>query len=363
MTIRDGASIDYDDLMKQVINLAERGRGYTGTNPLVGALALDRRGEVVGRGFHARLGEAHAETVALDEAGPRAAGGTLVVNLEPCCHTGRTGPCTRAIIAAGIAQVKMAHRDPDLRVSGRGVEELRGAGIDVEEGIGRRQAERLNEHYLTFKRLGRPFVTLKMALSLDGFVADSDSRSKWLTGPACRAHAHLLRSRHDAVLVGAGTARADDPRLTVRDVKGPSPRRFVVQGHGSLPASLRLFREGQAAVRIGAPGSSADWTVETGPNGFPDLDLALRRMAQEGCSSVLVEGGATLAGSFMEMGLVDKLVFYYGPKLLGSGLSAMKGWTRSLDRAPTLQEVSLEALADGFVVTAYLKEGGGCSQD
>lgn len=357
VNITQSTQIDYVDLMKQVFRLAELGRGHTGVNPLVGAVVLDERGEFAGSGYHARLGEAHAEIAALEAAGLRARGGTLVVNLEPCCHTGRTGPCTQAIIEAGITRVKIAQRDPDRRVSGRGVEELRRAGVEVEEGISLATALRLNEHYLTFKKTGRPFVTLKMALSLDGFVADLDARSQWLTGPACRAHAHALRSRHDAILVGAGTARADNPRLTVRDAPGPSPRRFVLVGRTPLAESLHLCGGTSPATRIGTRESQADWIVDAGTDGYPDLDLALLRMADAGISSVLVEGGAAVAGGFMQRQLVDKVVFYYGRKLLGAGIPALRGWNRTLEAAPELQDVVLEALADGFVVTGYLKKG------
>jgi len=349
--------------MKQAIKLAERGRGHTGVNPLVGALVLDRQGEHAGSGYHARLGGAHAETVALEAAGVRAAGGTLVVNLEPCCHTGRTGPCTRAVIAAGIARVVIAHRDPDRRVAGRGIAELIAAGIDVQEGVCTKEALQLNEHYLTFKQLDRPFVTLKLALSLDGFVADRDARSQWITGPACRAHVHGVRARHDAVLVGAGTALADNPRLTVRDAKGPSPRRFVLQGRRVLPPTLKLFTDGEPAIRIGTLGDFADWSLAPDEEGYPDLKSAMREMACAGISSVLVEGGPTLAGALLQHDLVDKVMLYYGPVLLGSGVPAFRGWERSLEKAPLLSDPKLEALADGFVVTAYLKRGEACSQD
>jgi diaminohydroxyphosphoribosylaminopyrimidine deaminase/5-amino-6-(5-phosphoribosylamino)uracil reductase len=341
--------------MKHALKLAEQGRGYTGINPLVGAVVADNSGRVIGTGFHARLGQAHAEVVALQHAGQSARGSTLVVNLEPCCHTGRTGPCTAAIIAAGIRRVVIAHRDPDLRVSGRGVAELRLHGIAVEEGIGAAQARRLNEHYLLFKRLGRPFVTLKLALSLDGFIADCDDRSQWLTGPACRAHAHALRARHDAILVGARTAMTDDPLLTVRDADGPSPRRFVLVGRTALPDDLRLFRDEPRAVRVGVDGAHSDWVIDRDPAGEANLRLLLRRMAEDGISSLLVEGGGITAGHFARAGLVDKFVFYYGPKILGSGQPALTGFAAGLDAAPELSDVTVETLADGLVVTGYAR--------
>jgi diaminohydroxyphosphoribosylaminopyrimidine deaminase/5-amino-6-(5-phosphoribosylamino)uracil reductase len=360
------AEIDCDDLMKRALKLAEHGRGYTGVNPLVGAVVVDRSGRLVGSGYHARLGEAHAEVVALREAGDGARGGTLVVNLEPCCHTGRTGPCTSAILEAGIARVVIAHRDPDVRVSGRGVAALRAAGVEVQEGIGSETALLLNEHYLFFKVAGRPFVTLKLALSLDGFIADADDRSRWLTGPVCRSHAHALRAGHDAILVGARTAIADDPQLTVRHAPGPSPRRFVLVGGTPLPSHLRLLAGQSRATRVGADPSNADWVVGRDDEGSVDLRQVLRRMAADGVSSLLVEGGGVTAGHFVRHDLVNKYVFYYGPRLLGAGRPALSGFHAPLALSARLSIFSVEPLADGLVVTAYPPREGKenpCSPD
>ena len=346
-------AIDYAREMKRALSLAERGRGRTGTNPLVGAVLLTPAGEVIATGFHARVGEAHAEAVALARAGARARGATLVVNLEPCCHRGRTGPCTRAIIDAGVRRVIIAHRDPDLRVNGGGLEELRRAGIEIVEGIETAPAKRLNEHYLTVRCEGRAFVTLKLALSLDGFTADAEGRSRWLTGPACRAHAHRERARHDAVLVGAGTARSDDPALTARTAAGPQPRRFVLVGREGLPPGLRLFVGPHPAVRIGTDASRADWVLPAGADGYPEPGAILRHLVSEGCASVLVEGGARVAAAFLRAGLVDRLVLYYGPLLLGSGRGAFADWSAPLAGAPALRAGEVEALGDGLVVSGY----------
>jgi diaminohydroxyphosphoribosylaminopyrimidine deaminase/5-amino-6-(5-phosphoribosylamino)uracil reductase len=275
----------------------------------------------------------------------------MIVNLEPCCHTGRTGPCTEAIIAAGLARVVIAHLDPDPRVAGKGVARLRAAGIEVIEGVQETAARAANEHYLRFKALGRPFVTLKLALSLDGLTADDAGRSQWLTGPACRKHAHILRAAHDAVAVGAGTACADDPELTVRHVKGAQPQRFVLKGHRTLDRALKLFTGRQPAIRVGAVGTDADWHVPPDAAGYPDIAGFLQALGRQEYSSLLVEGGARLAAAFVAAQLVDRLVIYYGPLFLGRGRRAFEGWGTVLAAAPRVERLSVQALADGLVVT------------
>jgi len=349
----DAIAIEYESLMSQALQLAERGRGYTRSNPLVGAVVVDRTGQVISSGHHERLGAPHAEVIALNRAGARAQSATLIVNLEPCCHTGRTGPCTAAIVAAGISRVVIAMRDPDPRVNGEGVEMLRAAGVEVVENIGTRAAMQLNEHYLTLKATGRPFVTLKLALTLDGNIADKAGASQWITGPVSRRHAHALRARHDAIVVGAGTARRDNPSLTVRDADGPNPRRFVLLGDNDIDADLNLFDDSDPAVRVGTEHVNADWTVPATPGGLPSLHEFVRQLAENDYASLLVEGGARVAGAFVDARLVDKFVLYYGPVLLGSGRPALDGWQRSLPDALRLKNVTVETLADGYVVNGY----------
>ncbi len=352
-TVEDSISIDYVPLMMQALKLATKGRGWTRSNPLVGAVVLDRHGVVTAEGFHERIGSAHAEVVALKLAGLRASGGTLVVNLEPCCHKGRTGPCCDAIIAAEISRVVIAHADPDPRVAGKGIESLRAHGVDVILDVQSAEAEIVNRQYLLFKRLGRPFVTLKMALSLDGFIADAENKSRWITGTECRTHAQRLRSWHDAIVVGATTARLDNPRLTVRDVPGPQPDRFVMQGRTELKETLTMFEGEHAAMRVGLSLENSDWAVPAGTDGYPDVSAFTDRLEKEGYSSLLVEGGSRLAGSFLTAGLVDRLVMYYGPMLLGTGLPAVHGWGASLLSARRYKDISVIALEDGVVWTGY----------
>src|SRR5262245_30373950 len=256
--------------MREALALAERGRGRVRPNPLVGAL-LVRGGRVVGRGFHRRLGGPHAEIEALREAGARARGATLYVTLEPCAHVGRTGPCVTEVVDAGVARVVAAARDPFPAVNGRGFRHLRGAGLDVEVGALADAARDLNAGYFSVHERGRPRLSLKLAVSLDGRIAPSIGPARWITGEAARRAAHHLRARHDVVLVGANTVRLDDPALTVRGVPLPGraqPLRVVVSERLELPVAARLFSRalaGGTVVATVAPGQvprarRATWT-------------------------------------------------------------------------------------------------------
>ncbi len=294
--------------MRRAISLADRGAGSTSPNPVVGCVVLDAEQRVVGEGFHEHAGGPHAEVVALVAAGAAARGGTLVVTLEPCAHTGRTGPCTQAIEAAGIARVVYAVADPTPVAAG-GAQVLRGSGLDVVGGVLAAQAAAANEAWLHRVRTGRPFVTWKYAATLDGRVCAADGSSRWITGTAARRDVHLLRSRSDAVMVGTGTALADDPALTTR-LEGVSTSRQplrVVVGRRDLPADARVL-----------DGSAPTLQVRE-----HDPALVVATLAERGVASVLLEGGPTLAGAFIEAGLVDRVVCYVAPMLLGAGAAAL----------------------------------------
>lgn len=352
-TALDLVSIDYSFWMKQALNLAEGGLGYTQPNPMVGAVVLDQAGHLVGQAFHAMAGQAHAETQALQEAGARARGGSLLVTLEPCCHQGRTPPCTRAIIAAGIARVVSPLRDPDPRVDGKGFSELKAAGIEVLLGVEVDAAERLNRHYLHHRRTGRPWVTLKLAMSMDGFTADASGQSRWITSPACRRHAHTLRGTHDAIVVGAETARRDDPTLSLHDAAGLPPRRFVLQGRRPLPRNLKMFEGDHPATTIGVE-ATTDWTVPKGELDLPDLAATAERMGREDLTSLLVEGGSRIAAAFLRASLVGRVVAYYAPRFLGEGTGALRGISFPIESALELTEVEIETLEAGWVVTGLV---------
>ncbi len=322
--VRSGHPRD-ENLMAEAVEAAWAARLVAPPNPWVGAVLITTDGQKF-TGSTGRPGQPHAEVAALsaaNAAGAPTAGATLYVTLEPCSHQGRTPPCTDAVLAAGIDRVVLGVVDPDPRVSGRGIELLRAAGVDVEVGPGAERVEAQLRPYLHHRRTKRPFVTLKLAASLDGRTAAPDGTSQWITGPEARADAHVLRAEHDAIMVGAGTVRADNPRLTVRDVTaedGAPPRQpvRVVVGHAPDDAAVHPCRE--------MSGDLADLLAELGADGI---------------TSVMVEGGARLAGSLHREGLVDRYVMYLAPVLFGGddATPMMAG-----PGAPTISEVTRGSL-------------------
>ncbi|MDT5041588.1 MAG: diaminohydroxyphosphoribosylaminopyrimidine deaminase [Actinoplanes sp.] len=311
------------EAMGRAVALAARGLGMTSPNPVVGCLILDAVGQVVGEGCHAYAGGPHAEIVALAQAGERAAGGTALVTLEPCNHTGRTGPCSLALVAAGVRRVVIAVDDPTTIAAG-GTATLRAAGVEVVTGPGRAEAEAGNVAWLTAVRRGRPYLTWKYAATLDGRSAAADGTSKWITSPPARADVHRLRSTVDAIIAGRGTVLADDPQLTVRDLAdgslaGKQPLRVVVDSAGRTPENARV-RDGCAPTWIATVAE-----LGSGPDGRTDLSALLAGLYARGVRAALLEGGPTLAGAFLAAGLVDKVVGYVAPKLLGAGSSALVG--------------------------------------
>ncbi|SLN44893.1 bifunctional diaminohydroxyphosphoribosylaminopyrimidine deaminase/5-amino-6-(5-phosphoribosylamino)uracil reductase RibD [Oceanibacterium hippocampi] len=353
--------------MDLALGLAARGLGQVWPNPAVGCV-LVRDGRVVGRGWTQPGGRPHAETEALARAGDAARGATAYVTLEPCAHHGRTGPCAEALARAGVARVVHALRDPDPRVDGGGAALLRAAGIAVEEGVGEAAARRLNAGFLSRLGRGRPLITLKLATSLDGRIAAAGGESRWITGPAARAHGHALRASHDAILVGAGTARADDPSLDCRlpGMAARSPLRIVIAGAGPLDGAAKLRataaeRPTWLIVAAGAEGRFADWAgagadllpVAAGADGRPDAGAALAALGLRGLTRLLVEGGAGLAASLLRAGLVDRLACYRAPMLIGGdGLAASEalGIGRP-GEAPRWRRTGLRALGDDLLET------------
>ncbi len=318
--------------MRMALRLAARAHGRTSPNPMVGAVVV-RRGEIVGRGWHRRAGQPHAEVGALAEAGAKARGADLYVNLEPCNHVGRTGPCVRCILDAGIARVVVGMRDPNPLVNGKGMRALRRAGVEVVPGVLEQECVALNEAFVCFITRGRPFVTWKSAITLDGRVAARSGDSRWVTGEPARLEGHRLRDTHDAIVVGVGTVLADDPELTCRLPRGRDPIRVVVDSHLRAPPTARVVAVaatsqaptwivcGQAAPahRAAALEDHGARVIRVGADGRGRVSVneLLRALAAREVTGLLLEGGPTLAGSFWREGLIDRVVAFVAPKLLG----------------------------------------------
>jgi len=336
-------------MMNAALALARRGLGETWPNPTVGCVIV-RDGVVVGRGRTRRGGRPHGETEALAAAGDAARGADVYVTLEPCSHHGRTPPCADALIAAGARRVVVALGDPDPRVSGRGVERLRAAGLVVETGLGAAEAEEINIGFLTRVTRGRPMFTLKIATTLDGRIATRTGDSRWITGPEARARAHLARAEHDAIMVGVGTALADDPDLTCRlpGLEDRSPVRVIVAGRRLPPADGRLARSARAiplwvVVGEGTPLEATNALRDLGAEtlfvaidalGRPDPVAAAGALAERGITRVLVEGGGRLAAALSHADLIDRVLWFHAPKWVGG------------DGRPAIESLDIDKIAD-----------------
>ena len=359
--------------MRAALVLARRGLGQVWPNPAVGCVIVND-GRVVGRGWTQKGGRPHAETEALARAGAAARGSAAYVTLEPCSHHGKTPPCADALIAAGVARVVVAIEDPDPRVSGSGIARLNAAGIAVETGLCAEEAAELNAGFFCRVKHGRPLVTLKLATSLDGRIATASGESRWITGPAARERAHLLRATHDAVLVGTGTALADDPQLTCRlpGLEDRSPVRVVLDGNLRLPAALRLFAQagqtptwlvtlsGSGRARREALAQQRVEIVDAAPDSAGGIDLAamLRALGDKGLTRLLVEGGGALAASLLRAGLVDRLVWMRAPLVLGAdGVPAIAALNlTNLAAAPGFELMSSD-VAGGDLIETYRRRG------
>lgn len=322
-----------DDLkyMQKALELAEKGIGKTSPNPMVGAVIV-KNGKIVGEGYHKKVGQAHAEVMALRKAKNKAKNATLYVTLEPCCFYGKTPPCTEAIIKSGVKKVVCAVKDPNPKVNGKGIKELRSEGIKVQVGVLQKEALRLNEIYFKNMTLNLPYVILKMAQTLDGKIATLNYNSKWITSEKSRWLVHSLRSQVDAVLTGINTAVLDDPYLTIRDVSGKSPVRIILDSQGQLPTDSNLVRTAPQVKTVLATSQNSTlkdfsafeievWNLPEEKKGFLDLTALLKKAYQTGIGSILVEGGQKVFTSFLKQKLVDKIYCFVAPKILGEGLS------------------------------------------
>ncbi len=357
------------DYMARALELAREALGTTSPNPAVGAV-LVKDGRIVGEGHTQPPGGPHAEIVAIEQAGDDARGATLYVTLEPCSHYGRTPPCTKAIIDAGIGEVHYAHDDPDAQGRGRGAEELREAGITVHAGEGEQEARRINEAYVKQRLTGLPFVVAKWAMSLDGKIAATSGDSRWVSGPETREWSHRLRTKIDAIMVGVRTVLIDDPQLTARpggiDAER-QPLRIVADSRGRTPVTARVLDGPGRALLATTSASSAVWRrqmAEAGAEvlvlpdreGRVDLEELLRVLGERQLLSLLVEGGGELLGSFFDAGLVDKVHAVVAPLVIGGREAPAAVAGRGVERmaeALRLREVSVERLGDDVLVTGY----------
>ncbi len=368
-------------LMHRCLELARRGEGRTSPNPMVGAVVA-RGDRVVAEAYHRRAGGPHAEVAALRLAGPAARGATLYANLEPCCHYGRTPPCVDAILEAGIRRVVAAHRDPFPLVSGRGFAALRRAGVRVETGLLKDEAERLNERYLVWITRGRPFVMVKAGMTADGRIATATGTSRWITSVRSRALAHALRAAHDALMVGAGTILADDPLLTARRGSGPTaalwphqPLRVIMDGRLRVTSRMRLLRAARQGrgggvliyTRRSAPAVRAERLRRAGAEivALPasrsrtgvDIRAALKDLASRGVTSVMIEGGSELTWSALEARVVDKVALFVAPVIVGGreakGLAGGSG-VRTPEGGFRLVEPRLTRVGEDLLVEAYV---------
>ncbi len=361
-----------EDFMRLALQLAELGRGFTRPNPMVGSVIVNG-GRIVGVGYHKKAGLPHAERLALQDAGEHARGATIYVTLEPCIHYGRTPPCADAIIEAGIKRAVIATLDPNPIVHGKGVEKLRSAGIEVEVGVLKDEAEELNEKFFKFMRQNVPFVALKLAATLDGFIADEGGGSKWVSGTASRRYVHKLRGEYDVVAVGVGTVLADDPMLTARDFYPPyQPIRMVVDSQLRVPVDSKLVRTAvefrtvvvttkkalrtmrDKAERLRKNGVTI-WALRSDKYGKVDLEELIRHAGNEKIQSILFEGGSTIAGRLLDLNLIDKLFVFTAPKIIGKGIPMFGGVERAMEQAFGGFELRHVEEFDGDVLKIYRK--------
>jgi diaminohydroxyphosphoribosylaminopyrimidine deaminase/5-amino-6-(5-phosphoribosylamino)uracil reductase len=354
-----------DSYMAAALRLARKGAGFVSPNPLVGAVVV-KGGRIVGRGYHARYGGPHAEVVALAEAGDAANAATLYVTLEPCAHYGKTPPCVEAILEAGISRVVVGMRDPNPLVNGKGIEALSKRGVAVVVGVREEECRQLNQSYIKYITTGLPFVTLKIAQSLDGKIATVTGHSKWISCERARAFVRRARAQFDAILVGAGTVRADDPELTPLDKTGPIPKRIVVDDQLVIPLDSRLLTDDYATKTIVVTTTSASpekvrrieergarvIMLEADNGGLIPFRTLWQKLGEMQITSVLVEGGQQVFTQALLSGQTDRLMVFLAPKLLGKGLDALGDLgVRNVNAAIEVADVAIRKVGKTLLLT------------
>jgi len=357
--------------MKIALDLAKKGEGFTSPNPMVGAVIV-KEGKVVGTGFHKALGEAHAEVVAIDEAGDSAKGATLYVTLEPCNHTGITPPCTGKIVDANINRVIVAMKDPNPDVKGGGIDYLKQHGIDIVLGVCKDKAKKLNEAFIKYIGTKRPFVIIKCAATLDGRIATKTGDSRWVSGKESRAFVHRLRHAVDAIMIGINTVKQDDPSLTTRlnDLKGHDPFRIILDTHLAISENAKVLRLNSASDTIIVTGNSISEKKKTQienkririikspvKDGLIDLDSLMDRLGDFNITSVLIEGGSRVIAKALDEKIVDKIIFFYAPKIMGGddGVPVCKGQGPDLmkDCIP-VKDINVRRFGDDVMIEGYI---------
>lgn len=357
------------DYMRMALCLAEKGRETVHPNPMVGAVVV-QGGQIIGEGYHVAPGQPHAEVFALEKLVKGTPGVTIYVTLEPCSHIGRTLPCAELLIQKGVSRVVCASVDPDSRVSGSGISLLKKAGVRVEVGLLEEEARCLNEAYFKHRTQGLPFVTLKLAETLDGRIATECGDSKWITSRASRTRVHLLRSQADAILVGSRTLGNDDPSLSVRYVQGRNPAKIVLDSHLQISSFAKILKGASLIVAAiqGVSESRIREVEEAGArvwlfpedNGRPRLQEVLEKAATEGWIHILIEGGGEVSASALREGLVDRVAFFIAPKVFGSGVSAVGDLGVSdIADAVCLEEIEIEQIGDDILYMGKIKNHNG----
>ena len=357
-----------EKFMKRAIELAKKGRGYTSPNPIVGSVIV-KDGEIISEAYHEKFGKLHAEALAIKKAGDKSKEATIYVTLEPCSHHGKTPPCTDAIIKAGITKVVIGSLDPNPQINGTGVKKLQDAGIEVITSVLEKECKKINRGFFKHIKTNHPWITLKLALTTDGYVADSQGKSQWITSTKAREFVHQQRKQYDAIMVGAGTAVKDDPSLLPEDKSGFIPKRIIIDETLSIPYRLKVVNDDYRTRTIVVT------SIEDRENkkdelqkrkikiiqttaddfGWVDLNDALKKLSDEGITSIYCEGGGQLAGSLVNAGLVDELQLFIAPKILGEGIFGFSGFMKTLDKAIQLEWDEPQKFGPDILLTGRLK--------
>ena len=355
--------ISHKKYMDIAIQLAEKGKGYVSPNPLVGCIIV-KRGKIVGRGYHKKFGESHAEINALKSAGKKAKNATMYVNIEPCSHWGKTSPCTEKIVDSGIREVICGMEDPNPMVDG--YKELKFRGLKTRIGILRDKAKKLNEVYIKYIKTKRPFVVLKLAMTLDGKIATQTGDSKYITGREARKYVHQLRSDSDAVMVGINTVTRDNPILDARLVKGKNPTKIIVDSTLKISERAKVLKDPSKviiATTNKAPKKKIDKLHQKGIQvivlkpkaGLVDLKELMKELGKSGITPIMIEGGAELSGNAIKEGIVDKLLIFTAPKIIGNGLDPIKNLgIKKINKAINLKNIMTERIGKDFLIEGYL---------